>query len=69
MRLAERLLFCHAGVMKKKTTPAVDERNEIRALTHRTEGSRQSLKPVERSRQHRQPKTGGTGGHAKKRGE
>lgn len=43
-----------------------DERAEIRELTHRVTGSRQSQKPVERSRQRRQPKTGGSGGHAKK---
>ena len=69
IRLVERLVFRHADEMKRKTTTAVDERTEIRELTHRAEGSRQSLKPVERSRQRRQPKTGGSGGHAKKRGE
>jgi hypothetical protein len=38
-------------------------RSEIRALEHRTMGSRQSKKPAERSNQRRQPKTGGAGGH------
>jgi hypothetical protein len=42
-------------------------RKEIRATSHRVVGSRQSAKPVERGGQRRQPKTGGTGGHAKKR--
>ncbi|MCB1204139.1 MAG: hypothetical protein KDN18_07755 [Verrucomicrobiae bacterium] len=51
---------------KSSSSPGHDERSEIRELTHRVTGSRQSQKPVERSRQRRQPKTGGTGGHAKK---
>ena len=42
-------------------------RKEIRATDHRTMGSRQSKKPVERSNQRRQPKTGGTGGHGKQK--
>lgn len=38
---------------------------EIRAVEHRTVGSRQSKKPAERSNQRRQPKTGGSGGHGR----
>ena len=38
-------------------------RAEIRATTHRVKPSRQSPKPVEKSNQPRQPKTGGTGHH------
>jgi hypothetical protein len=38
-------------------------RQEIRAVEHRTMGSRQSKRPAERSNQRRQPKTGGSGGH------
>ncbi len=44
-----------------------DERQHIRESVHRVNASRQSLKPVERSNQHRQPKTGGTGGHGKRK--
>ncbi len=55
--------------MKRKTPAEGDERAEIREITHRVVGSRQSQKPVERSGQRRQPKTGGSGGHAKKRPE
>lgn len=46
--------------------PPHDERQSIRESVHRANASRQSLKPVERSNQHRQPKTGGTGGHGKR---
>ena len=56
----------------KKNIPPVgghDERAEIREITKRVTGSRQSPKPVERSNQRRQPKTGGTGGHGKKGSE
>lgn len=42
-------------------------RKEIRETTRRVVGSRQSAKPVERTGQRRQPKTGGTGGHGKER--
>ena len=49
--------------------PSQDARQEMRELSHRTVGSRQPMKPIERSRHHRQPKTGGTGGHGKKREE
>lgn len=42
-------------------------RKEIRETSRRVVGSRQSAKAVERSGQRRQPKTGGTGGHGKKR--
>jgi len=45
-----------------------DERAEIRETTHRVVGSRQSKKPVERSGQRRQPKTGGSGGHGGEKG-
>lgn len=57
----------------ERTTPAAKHthsaatRKEIRAVGHRVTGSRQSNKPVERSGQRRQPKTGGTGGHGKKK--
>lgn len=54
--------------MKTNPQPAPqDARREMRGLSHRTVGSRQQLKPLEHSGQHRQPKTGGTGGHGKKR--
>jgi hypothetical protein len=44
------------------------DREEIRSTTKRTMPSRQSQKKVERSRQPRQPKTGGTGHHYRKPG-
>lgn len=47
-------------------TSGAASRKEIRETTRRVMGSRQSAKAVERSGQHRQPKTGGTGGHGKK---
>jgi hypothetical protein len=50
---------------KPSSSAEHDERAEIRELTHRVVGSRQSQKAPERSRQRRQPKTGGTGGHGK----
>ena len=43
-------------------------RDEIRSTTHRVMGSRISAKPMERSNQQRQPKTGGTGHHYPKPG-
>lgn len=46
-----------------KHTHTAASRQDIRTSTHRTMGSRQSKKPVERSNQRRQPKTGGAGGH------
>jgi hypothetical protein len=46
-----------------------NERQIIRELEHRIVGSRQPQKPVERSNHPRQPKTGGTGGHGKKRAD
>jgi len=55
---------------KSKSTPSKTTRatrQEIRSVEHRVMGSRQSNKPVERSNQRRQPKTGGTGGHGKKK--
>ena len=50
-------------------TGGTASRTEIRETTRRVMGSRQSAKAVERSGQRRQPKTGGTGGHGKKRAD
>lgn len=44
-------------------------REEIREVTHRVMGSRQSPKTAERSNQPRQPKTGGKGHNYRKGGE